>query len=1162
MSTPPGQEPAGDAASTDAAGDDGDHASDDAPTMRDRPDTADGSIGPSDRQLRADVARAAIGRRLFGIDAPPRHIGRFVVLRLLGTGATGSVFAAYDEQLDRKVAVKLLRGAADDLTRKRTLREARAMARLRHDNIVQFYEVGEHGQALYIAMEFVDGETLRDWQARGARSRTDIVDAYMQAARGLAAAHDAGIVHRDFKPHNALVASRPGAGLEVRVLDFGLAIDRSVASLTVSSDEDSRSADSARTLTGAIAGTPAYMAPEQLRGGTIDARADQYALCVALWEALYGEHPVGGATLDELSERVLAGLRAPVPTASVPRRLQAALERGMSLEPEQRWPDMKALIEAVSGQSGRIRRRRISVGAASLALIATAGAGGVWLGEGREQPCSGAERKLQGVWDVERRAGVHAALSGSDASFAELAAARTTRELDAYATDWVAMHEDACEASVVRGEQSPAVLDLRMACLERARVELQAATEALADPTRVSAANADAIVPALPALDVCANPEALQTNVGAPSAAEADAVAHAQRALARAKTAYAAAQMHDALAGVEAAKKAMGDVRYAPLRIEVSLVEGRVLSGLGKPDEAERVLEAALDLAARDGRVGAMQKLATTLLYVVGARAGRPAEALQRYRLMAESLPAEGPKARVGGLLVVGQILHAAGRWDESEAILREGLDTVADGSHNQIALGSQLATVYGDQGKFVEADREHRRVLRMLEERLGSEHPDTIVARCALASTLVVAREHAEAAELFRVSLRSMIAQSGPDHPDVASAHLGLAAALDAMGAYAESEGHLVRARSIFEATFGQDHAALARVDWLLFNAFYGQGRYGEAVEAAERVHRTFERALGPEHPETQTALTVTAHGLRLRGRLTEAEAVLREATDRLEALLGSTHLAVRTARLQLAECLFEQGRLPESKAEYRRVVELGPGAAGDADPLTTSATAGLATVLDRQGEHERARIEYERALAQTMESLGPTHRDSLAVRENIALGKWWRGALEEAELELRKVLASRLSDQGASHPDVAVTRMHLGHVLAARGEDVEAGSEYALALGGLESALGSRHPTLAVVRGRLAELALRRGDPEEALAQAELAWACPLRDELAPGERARLAFVVARSIWEGRSDRVQRARAIEIGRAAVLAYETAGVAASEEIERARTWLELRDSR
>ena len=288
-------------------------------------------------------------------------VGRYAVLGLLGRGGMGEVYAAYDPQLDRRVALKLLRhqgGAGEQRAEARLLREARAIARLSHGNVITVYDAGKFGGRVFVAMEHVEGETLSAWLAAKRRSPTKILAMFVQAANGLAAAHSAGLVHRDFKPQNVMVATDGTA----RVADFGLV--RRVEDLEDHGDLDpiglaaAPQVDVSLTEPGELVGTPLYMSPEQFRRLPTDARTDQFSFCVALYCALYGEHPFAGPRgIAQLMAAVLAGHVRPTPNRSgVPPRLRRVIVRGLAVTPEARWPSMAALVTAMTGP----RRRAVA----------------------------------------------------------------------------------------------------------------------------------------------------------------------------------------------------------------------------------------------------------------------------------------------------------------------------------------------------------------------------------------------------------------------------------------------------------------------------------------------------------------------------------------------------------------------------------------------------------------------------------------------------------------------------------------------------------------------------------------------------------------------------------------------------------------------------------
>jgi tetratricopeptide (TPR) repeat protein len=363
-------------------------------------------------------------------EIPEGTLGRYHILRELGHGSMGIVLRAYDPELARAVAIKLVR----DDTRELVRGEARALAKLRHPNVVTVYDVIVDGERMYIAMELVEGDTLRGYCKD--RPWREVLAACVRAGRGLAAAHDAGVIHRDFKPENVLCTAEG----EARVSDFGLAA----------------AADDAQ-LVGAIVGTPAYMAPEVARGEPASAASDQYSFCVTTYEMLVGRRPNG----------------EPAPLAGW---LARVLERGLASEPAARYPSLAALVAELENDPQTRRRRRVLVGAGALAALAT-GALAVRLATPAQPSCAIDVRALGDAWDASRKRAVSAALT---AAVGDELASKTVGALDEYAAVWLAGRIDACEATRVRGEQTEAVLDRRVACLDRGRRELGELSRVLA----------------------------------------------------------------------------------------------------------------------------------------------------------------------------------------------------------------------------------------------------------------------------------------------------------------------------------------------------------------------------------------------------------------------------------------------------------------------------------------------------------------------------------------------------------------------------------------------------------------------------------------------------------------------------------------------------------
>ena len=348
------------------------------------------------------------------------QVDRYFIIGRLGAGGMGEVFSAYDPELDRRVALKLVRFDANEdaaNARGRLLREAQALAKLSHPNVVAVYDAGTHGDRVFIAMEHVEGRTFRDWLRSAEQRRTpdtwrEALGLMLQAGAGLAAAHAQGMVHRDFKPANVMVSDDG----RVRVLDFGLArrfgesepsdearpLLRSDPIESLDSLNSSRSSLALQlTQTGMVMGTPAYMAPEQFFGGRVDSRTDQFSFCVVLYRGLFGVRPFPGESFADLGRSVARGEMREMPkSARIPRAIHNALRRGLSPGREQRYPSMDELLADLERSIGQARRRLLGAAGATAVVVALGGA--ALLGSTAREaatPCQGFDAKLAGIWD-------------------------------------------------------------------------------------------------------------------------------------------------------------------------------------------------------------------------------------------------------------------------------------------------------------------------------------------------------------------------------------------------------------------------------------------------------------------------------------------------------------------------------------------------------------------------------------------------------------------------------------------------------------------------------------------------------------------------------------------------------------------------------------------
>ena len=480
------------------------------------------------------------------------------------------------------------------------------MAHVSHPNVAAVYEVGTYGDQVFVAMEFVEGKTLGVWLADRPRDWREVVGVFVQAGRGLAAAHAAGIVHRDFKPDNVIV----GDDGRTRVLDFGLArASRDIPTLppmdsAANSASDLRMSSSLvakLTQAGSLIGTPAYMSPEQYVRAAIDARSDQFSFCVSLFEALYGARPFGGQTLAELMAAVTRGkIRVPKQHRPVPKWIHEIVVRGLHVDPNRRWPDMPTLLHALGRDPAR-RRRAIALALGGPLLVGLVAAGALRAQANAAEVCSGASEQLRDVWDPARMTAVRSALEGTGLAYAPAAAQHVVDSLDAYADWWTAAHTQACEATAVRREQSQELLDRRMACLGERRVALRALVGVLAAADAAVVEKAVQAVAGLPRVEPCADPSYLQARVRPPEDAEAAAEVELTREqLSQAQALALAGKFTGAAQLVEAAVAQAQALAYGPLLGEALRLRGELRVAEGRYAEAEQ----ALRQAVRDGANG------------------------------------------------------------------------------------------------------------------------------------------------------------------------------------------------------------------------------------------------------------------------------------------------------------------------------------------------------------------------------------------------------------------------------------------------------------------------------------------------------------------------------------------------------------------------------
>ena len=705
------------------------------------------------------------GRRGGGMRPGTVALSRYILLDRLGSGSVGVVYRAYDPQLDRKVALKLLRARRRSPRREAALlREAQAMAMFSHPNVITVHDVGSYdeqdlglgqGESLrameipsrgvFIVMELIEGRDLRRWIHAERRDWREIVEVFLAAGRGLAAAHAVGLVHRDFKPTNVCV----GDDGRVCVLDFGLARPQSD-----STGEASRTGERRAK----IVGTPLYMSPEQHRGEPATVLSDQYSFGVALHEALTGRGPWAG-DLEEVAARKQEQEWPEPPAGTATARVWAVVRRAMAYSPGERYPSMGRLLADLEACVGSLRRRFIAV--SGLAAVLALGLVASLVRPTNTEQCTGAEEQVAAVWNQEARARVEAQLLGSGVRYAGTTWAEVERTLDEYALDWTRHYREACEATQVRGEQSAAVLDLRMTCLARRLDEVAVVVETLAEADAAVVEHAVVTVNVLGWLDACDDLDALRSAVSLPNDPGLRArVEQGYAQLARSRVNEAAGRYDLALTLAEGARDEGVSLGHRPLLAAAELHRAVALEGQGDLGRARQMLIDAYAEAEAAGEEAVVADAALRLLWIVGAEQGRGEEAEIWLRLAEAAIERQGNDRLRAAILIHNRagLRDAQGHYELALADYEQALEAQRDllGESDPVVARTlnHIANVLIDLERYDDAWVHSERSLATRIATLGAEHP--LVAAC-YNNMAVIRRQQGRLAEARKLVAKAL---------------------------------------------------------------------------------------------------------------------------------------------------------------------------------------------------------------------------------------------------------------------------------------------------------------------------------------------------------------------------------------------------------------------
>jgi eukaryotic-like serine/threonine-protein kinase len=874
-------------------------------------------------------------------------VDRYVVVDQVGAGGMGEVYAAYDPELDRRVALKILSPRIEfevEEAKARLLREAQAMAQLSHPNVVAIHDAGTFGERVFLAMEFVDGKTLRSWLKEHRPSWRRIVEVFVRAGQGLAAAHRAGFVHRDFKPANVMIRE-DGA---VRVLDFGLArpvgttlLRRTDVPEDVSASTSGRRQilDESLTRTGIVTGTPAYMAPEQFAGETIDARSDQFSFCVALHEALYGERPFGEADYATLAMRVRSGdLQQPPARSGVPGRLRRVLIRGLSVEAAQRFASMEALLDELQRVVSPLSRRPAVWGAGLGGAAILLGAAGL---HSVSDVCTDGKAKLEGAWDDERKASIGSAFAATGLSYAHDAWSRVERTIDERMAQWRAAHLDACQATHVRREQSDTLFDRRMSCLDARRSEVQALSDLLLHADAGVVEKSVQMAHGLTDVARCSDSDVLMAAMPLPDDGDqVEAIETLRADLARIEVLTAAGKVAEALPLSEAATVAARELGYEPVLVEALHQQGAVMSAAGDAAVGAELLEDALLLAEATGYLELELRARVSLAATVGFRLAQHAEGHRHVRFARALARRFPPRDKLIGAIEMaeGIISYGEGKLDESLSTMREGLairEEALGTDHPEVAallvnIGANLVGLNDVDG----ARDVLTRAVSVNEAALGPEHPITGTATHNLALVHLKSRDYASAAELLERTRVIWEAALPAGHADLARLHHNTGVVQLALGDSEAALRSYERALGIKEQLHPEGHPSLATTIGNFGTAMSELGRHEEGLEAIERAIVMTESTIGRAHPMMAQLLSGRGYALMGMGRHGEAVDALEQALV-LFTEQPTDPADHAEAEFRLAKALSRQGGDARARALAREAMQryeaLGPAFASE---------------------------------------------------------------------------------------------------------------------------------------------------------------------------------------------------------------------------------------
>ncbi|MCR9165767.1 MAG: tetratricopeptide repeat protein [Nannocystaceae bacterium] len=898
-------------------------------------------------------------------------LGRYRILAPLGRGGMSEVYAAYDPQLDRSVALKVMKLERGHEAQARLAREGRALARLGHRNVVVVHDVGVFEDELFVAMEHIKGTPLGPWSRAPQRTWSEVVAAFRQAAEALSAAHAAGVIHRDFKPANVMVEN---VTQRVVVLDFGLA-RLADAPAAPPSEPHTHVPTPSGSATHSAVGTLGYMAPELMNGDGASESTDQFAFCVSLYEALYGARPFVGRHVLELLDAMRTPLSAPHDRRNVPGWVHAVVVRGLALDPTDRFSSMRALLERLTPRE-RLHGARWLFGS-GVVVAAGLGAWGLW--ESPRDPCANAGHDaIEASWDAQRRDTAREAMLDSGRPHAEDSAERVLARIDRFAAAWSDTATTACER---RAHAPTAHANAMDACLSRGLDRLGAAVSMLeragGDPTVADRALDLAL--SLPPIRRCLHEVPLSEG------ADADADAAVSDAIARSVAARVLGSREDAEAASERAV-ARSSTASAQLRVDALLERSRVADALARYDDALADAAAALALST-ERELPMRQALASLeMVRITGDRLRRfdesaRWEALARASL--DRLPTDADleaKAR----WVLGTVRWRSDELSEASDLLREAATAFEDADLRQEQSGAltELAMVTAQRGDHARARALLDHVLELRTELYGSRHPAVADTLADMASVQGRASNTHEALALGKQALAIYEDSVDPSHPNVATIVMNIGLEHRTQGRHDEALAAFARAESLRRQHFGDDHVLVAAVLDNATPSLLALDRLDDARVSLNEALKILDAAHGPDSAELLATLTNLGNLDAAQGNL---DAALEHHTRAHEiglAKLGPEHPSVGIGAHNIGDLWVQRGECQKARPYFERALAIFESALGPEVPEVAYPLTALGECATRAGRAKDGVRMLERALeVRTRNAIDPADRGKTAL-------------------------------------------------------------------------------------------------------------------------------------------------------------------------------------